>query len=278
VLPMPICSYNRWHHETGSRVQMSLLPRTTLETWLFRLFLKIAMPKDKRQIQSQTLIYSPLNLTAIFRICWHLCNVGYPAHWMSGVLSELLSGKITTAAWPPKSEPLAIPEVKAAMPEVEQTLYPFVAELTTLASMWHPCLPFGTFSPNIPVANKIRKYSISINDVPDYAGNIQNFILVFFDNTLPAAGQYNLRPFVLSDELADRSTKARTLHTKGLHIVSPCTWARSAKVATFWLREDVFEPIVRPATPWLVAIWRMDNWQIYSAPQRLNGDDEDCKT
>ncbi|KAK5129040.1 hypothetical protein LTR85_000373 [Meristemomyces frigidus] len=116
--PMPMCSYNRWHHQDVSTDPANLMSRGMLETWLYRIFLKIAIPKDKRQIESQVLIYSPLNLTVFFRLCWHLHNVGYPAHWMSGVLTEVLSGKIATRARPPRSEPLSIREVKTAMPVV----------------------------------------------------------------------------------------------------------------------------------------------------------------
>lgn len=110
------------------------MPRPTVETWLHRLFFKLCIPKE-RQIVNMELIFSPLNLTAFVRLCIHLHSIGYPAHWIGGVLEDILSRHITTKAWPPRSDPLKIREVKNEMPPLKQSTAPFVAELSTLVSM-----------------------------------------------------------------------------------------------------------------------------------------------
>ena len=93
-----MCVYNRWYHQAVSREYKNLMPKAKLQTWLYRLFLKTALPVDKYMITDWELIYSPLNLTYFFRLCAHLHSIGYPAHWLSEVVSNLLSGTITTTA------------------------------------------------------------------------------------------------------------------------------------------------------------------------------------
>ena len=115
------------------------MPREKLETWLYRLFLKLAIPAH-RESQSFVLIYSPLNLTVFYRLLLHLSSVGYPAHWLSGVLDDLINGRINTTARPPRSDPMKIKETRARMPSLSQSVQPFVAELSTLASIWQSAL------------------------------------------------------------------------------------------------------------------------------------------
>ena len=141
-----LLGYCYWHYLDLPSTFADLIPREKLETWLYRLLLKLAIPAS-REIQSFVLIYSPLNFTVFYRLLLHLNNVGYPAHWLSRVLDNLLEGKITTTARPPRSDPMKIKETKAAMPTLTQSVQPFVAELSTLASMWQPALPFGVLSP-----------------------------------------------------------------------------------------------------------------------------------
>lgn len=143
------------------------MPRERLETWLYRLFLKLTIPAHKPAIQSWVLINSPLNLTVFYRLLLHLSNIGYPAHWLSGVLDNLLSGRITTTARAPRSDSLKIKETKASKPRLSQSIKPFVAELSTLASIWQSALPFGVLSTAIPRAQEIRKYSIIFPEVFD---------------------------------------------------------------------------------------------------------------
>ena len=118
------------------------MSRVDLETWLYRLFLKLSIPNE-RAIRIMTLIYSPLNLTVFVRLCDHLHKIGYPAHWLSGVVGNIMSGEVRTKARPPRSDPLQIKEIKVDMPRLAQSTRPFVAELTTLLGIWSPVPSFG---------------------------------------------------------------------------------------------------------------------------------------
>lgn len=243
------------------------MPREKLETWLYRLLLKLVIPVY-RQSESYVLIYSPLNLTIFYRLLLHLSNVGYPAHWLAGVVDNLLEGKITTTARPPRSDPMKIKETKAVMPALTQSVKPFVAELSTLASMWQPVLPFGFLSTHVPRRQDIRRYRLSFTNVSGEVDNVATFVLAFF-NTLMLPTQPSFRPLLLDDEQGQKDPQASALRKEGLHIVTTWEWSRSSKTATFWLRRDVMEGMLR-AQRWGVMIWRTDNWTHQSGAHRLD--------
>lgn len=59
--------------------------------------------------------------------------MGYPAHWFSTLLSNLLSGKITTSARPP-------PIYKATTTQISTK--PFLPDLEFAVAVYQPILPF----------------------------------------------------------------------------------------------------------------------------------------
>lgn len=193
------------------------MPRERLENWLYRLFLKLAIPAHKHLIQSYVLIYSPLNLSVFYRLLLHLSNVGYPAHWLSGVLDNLLKGRINTTARAPRSDPMKIKETKASMPSLSQSVKPFVAELSTLASIWQSALPFGVLSTKIPRTQEVRKYCINLTGVLENVDNVAVFVLAFYQ-VLMLPLQPSFRTLLLDDEEGQKDPQVSTLREKGLHI------------------------------------------------------------
>lgn len=185
---LPTCCYDVWQHHQNKFKELQGLMLRDRQDWLKRLFLKIALPKDKRDIESWVMIYSPINFTIFLRLLVHLHNVGYPSHWLSATWAEILSGTITTSARAPKTEPLSIKEGNATMPAFQQSTVPFVAELTTLTALWQPVLPFTVPTPKLPVVQDVHKYSIRFQSVPDRAANVPTFILAFYNRNMPAVG------------------------------------------------------------------------------------------
>lgn len=265
-----LANYVKWrHHPTSTSSFSNLLPRRRFETWLYRLFLKMTIPIG-RKMRDFALIYSPLNLTAFLRLCGHLHRVGYPAHWISGVLDELVSGTIRTTARPPRTDPLEIEEAEGTMPMMKQSTKPFVSELTTLLSLWQLALPFGVVSKNVPEASKVHKYELDFPKCDDFMGETPSFLLVLFHlKILPEEASGNLRPILLSDEVADSSPWASEARETGIHVISTWTWKRSTKTATFWLREDIFSQL--RGEDWGMSIWRTDAWLLHSGPRSLRG-------
>lgn len=269
---MPSSRYNEWHHVEVRKDLSSLMPRARLENWLERLFLKIAIPIHKDDIESNTLIYSPLNLTVFFRILLHLHHAGYPAHWLSGVWSEILSGKLTTSARAPRSEPLSLKESRKAFPVLEQSTAPFVAELTTFTALWQPALPFAIPVSNLPLIHQVHQYSVRFRKVSDRAGTIPQFILAFYDKSIKEYG-FDLRKHLLDDELGlpRKSSAARRINESRLHIVTTWKYDRSSRTATFWFRSDLMEELAStPSDDQLrLAIWRTDNYKRQSSSRRV---------
>lgn len=214
-----LLAYHFWHRLNQPKNTTDLIPRERLETWLYRLLLKLATPSHKQAIQSYVLIYSPLKLTIFCRLLSHLGNVGYSAHWLSGVLDNLLEGKITTTARPPRLTPMKIKETKASMPVLTQSVELFVAELSTLASMWQPALPFGVLSTKIPRRQDVRKYRIKFTNVSAEVDNVAFFVLAFF-NTLMLPTQSSFRTLLLDDETGQKDSQVSTLRKEGSHIVT----------------------------------------------------------
>jgi hypothetical protein len=164
----------------------------------------------------------------------------------------LLEGKFQTAARAPRSEPLKLKETRAEMSVIEQSVRPFVTELSTLTSMWLPALPFGLMTAAVPPTGTIHKYSVTFEEMSGVVGNTPVFVLRFFDGALVKAPPATpIRPFLLDDE-------------SGFHIVSTWEWRRDLNTATFWLRSDVIESM-KPNT-WHVSIFRTDNWRTPSKP------------
>lgn len=260
TMPMPMCAYNRWYHQAVSREYKNLMPKAKLQTWLYRLFLKTALPVDKYMITDWELIYSPLNLTYFFRLCAHLHSIGYPAHWLSEVVSNLLSGTITTTARPPRSEPLEPREIDAARKPLAQSVAPFTAELSTLAAMWQLLLPFGMLSRHIAPVESLRKYTIAFAKVSQEVDAYPLFILVFHKGTaIPVSHELNMRGILLSDEDGSEEHDHREFRERRVNILSTWTWHRDSRTAMFWLREDEMRRMKEEG--WQVCIFRSDNWK-----------------
>ncbi|SMY21890.1 unnamed protein product [Zymoseptoria tritici ST99CH_1A5] len=256
---MPMCAYLRWHHQEFSTEYKDLMPRSQLETWIYRLFLKLVLPVAKEDTVSNTLIYCPLNLTVIFRILAHLQAIGYPAHWLSDILSSILSGSITTIARPPRSEPLKPKEIDTVFPTRKQTLAPFMAEFSTLASMWQQ-YPLGATSNFVPL-DKIKQYTVKFPKTNFSVRTWPGFILVFHKKTLSERIASNLRQYLLNDEVGFKNNKtAWILREKEIHVLSTWEWNRKETTAKFWLRSDVVEGMKRDGD-WCVTVWRTDNWR-----------------
>lgn len=268
--PLVMTEYLRWSRTKTSTDLVALMSRPDLELRLHRLFFKLAIPKE-RQARDFLLIWSPLNLTAFVRVCIHLHGIGYPAHWISDVVSDILSGKLTSKSRPPRSEPLKIREVKeeSSNKTIEQSTAPFVAELSTLVSLWQQAgtLRFGILSCTVPDVTLVHKYSVTFDDVPDIVAETPSFVLLLFDTDLLPPQSTTIRPYLLDDERGDRSPRARAIRERGLHVLSTWGWHRPSKTATFWLRKDVFERL--EDKKWAISIWRTDNWISQSPPQRM---------
>ncbi|KAL1633607.1 hypothetical protein SLS56_002755 [Neofusicoccum ribis] len=175
-----------------------------------------------------TIVHSPLNMSIFFRLLNHLREVGYPAHWLSDILSPLLTNTLETGARPPRTVPLALEETQQMFtnPPQPMSITPFITELTTLASIWLPALNFGLLSGHaaIPPQTGIRKYGMVFGTVE--TRNVYNcaHALVFVDREISFHSDVPMKRWrlreILSDDERDRRKRQplddRT-HREGLH-------------------------------------------------------------
>jgi hypothetical protein len=237
-----------------------LLDRARLEKWLYTLTFKITIPYTRLPWDWRSLIYSPLNVTIIFRLLIHLYDLGYPAHWLGSFLSSVLAGEVMTSARPPRSCPLSTAELKASRPFKKMSLSPFVAEMRTQATIWMRLMPFGFVAPDLPNIDNIYRYTIKFEDVMPFGRCVPHFILVFAKADFIMG---SLREVLLDDETGDSSSQARQLRHEGLVVISTYEWSgmadNTAQGASFWLAQDVMDEMVSDGN-WFSVLYRNDTW------------------
>ncbi|KAL8948848.1 MAG: hypothetical protein Q9183_007652, partial [Haloplaca sp. 2 TL-2023] len=161
-VPLSLASYLHWTCPSRDPLPFDeLLPHAKVTTWLFSIFFKIATPADRsRQVWEET-IYPPLNFTIFFRILIRLHQFGYPAHWLSEALVQILEGEVSTSARSPETSPLSIVEAQRTNPIERLKTAPFVMEMATLTAMFLAMLPFAVMTNVLPDVGQIYEYSIA---------------------------------------------------------------------------------------------------------------------
>ncbi|KEQ71506.1 hypothetical protein M436DRAFT_74564 [Aureobasidium namibiae CBS 147.97] len=245
--------YMHWSN-LGTKIEFDkLMDRPSLTTWIHALLLKAAIPAE-RMVPDTLLVMSPFNLTVMFRVLLHLKGVGYPIHWLSEILTNIITSPLETRATHVSSVPVTVADAKRMLdksrPLQKISLKPFMADLTTLTSIWQPALGFGLFKGHelLPKPKDIKKYSIDFEYVRFENAFEKTFVLVFMDANL--LGHRDVRDSIpLLVELRER----------GLHVVTTWDFDTEAKQATFWMRH----------AGWYVGIWRTDSWNVAAHPVPL---------
>ena len=138
------------------------------------------------------------------------------------------------------------------------SIKPFIAELTTLTTMWLPTLDFGLLkgSEFLPKPQSIHKYSVTFENVNFDMGFESAFIIVFIDmDVAVSARSYPVIPLRLlllnkEDELRDALRRPRDVREKGLHLVTTWKFETETKTARFWMREDVMKDVMDRKHGW----------------------------
>ncbi|KAM3512042.1 hypothetical protein MY11210_004302 [Beauveria gryllotalpidicola] len=248
------------------RAQMSyqqLLPRAAFEKWIHGHFLKICLPYP-RPIFSGSPVYAPLNLSTVIHLMISMFEVGYPAHWLLRVFSQLCSGVITTTARPPTYRVTDAPAADAVHQPKEFSVQPWVSEFTTMLSIWCGLIPFGMDSLGgalVPLTD-INQYSI---DFPPFAAEherLPHFILLFWNTKLgytlkPPASLYSMLSG--NGDYATTHASPKDLLDKTIVCVTAFQYIMESRTAVFSMRADKMEEM--KAGEWRAFIWRTDAWQ-----------------
>ncbi|THZ64282.1 hypothetical protein D6C86_02622 [Aureobasidium pullulans] len=236
-----------------------LISREANEKYFQAHLLKICLPYPRSIHVTNTGVRSPLNITVLFRLIGQFHKIGYPAHWLSEVLGNLLEGTIMTNARAPRKEVLTIKEAQKTYPSTSMCIKPWIAELSTLVSIWKDVLPFGLLFSNdlIPNLNAVRQYTIKFPAPNGYSLEKSVFALVFL-NSAQGPPPTNLRATLLDDEQGDRSESAKKIRESGIHVLSTFKWTQETRTVSFWLRSDVVETMKQD--DWNAYLWRLDSW------------------
>jgi hypothetical protein len=89
--------YMHWSNLSTKIEFDRLMDRPTLTTWIHALPLKIAMPAQRR-VPDTLLVMSPFKLAVLFRVLLHLKRVEYPMHWLSEILTNIITNPLETRA------------------------------------------------------------------------------------------------------------------------------------------------------------------------------------
>lgn len=270
----PLGEYFEWRRTTTSPLDFSFLfPRPALQKWLFTMFFKIVLPVNRASQPWDTLIYCPLNLTIFFRTLIHLHTAGYPSHWISEVLVQILENRVTTSARPPQNSPLDIKDAQRRNPMKKLSTAPFVTEIKTLSTIFQPILPFSLITDALPAPTSIFSYTMSIEPMPCGATDLPVNILLFFheERVKAALGEDFLLNTpglrrVLHPEFEGQSgDKYRSLQQGGLKMMTTFAWDAEKGEATFWMDRDGMDEMQR-SKEWRVGMWRTDTWDNISWP------------
>ena len=182
------------------------------------------------------------------------------------MLSALCAGSITTSARPPRSEPLKISETKTARPALKRSTAPSKEEIQVLAAIFQPRLGFDLVGTELPKLSTIHRYQTTFDDIRDdffKDGRSCAYALVLLNAMQFArSGFENLRKFLIDDETAEKSPKARELRETGLHVFSTWEWDgdEKAKTATYQATQLLMES--KRCDRWTMIIYRTDKWTL----------------
>lgn len=199
-----------------------LASRPELTTWLMRMLLCILIPGIMDDPKGTASVRCPNNLVAFIELLIHLHFVGFPSHWLSDFLREVLNNKVETDLAPYLGT-LPIPVTEATRRVARRKIYlsPWLVEFETILAMSYEAIPFPlstpedfstTFSDIGLFETTIKSESFNpMTSLPRWNPYTPVISLMFFK-----PGEYD-RPAQLISRMADIlegkiDTTKRTLH------------------------------------------------------------------
>ena len=146
------------------------------------------------------------------------------------------------------------------------TTAPYMAEMSTLTAIHQPLLPFALVGSELPKLRTLCEYTVQFEAVKcDMSSDTsrREFILCFFKMPLMDEainlGQLNCRHYIrdllVSSEFNDK-------YPGPLVMLTAWKWNSASQAATFWLRGDVLDEMLRDSGQWGCGIYRTDSWPV----------------
>lgn len=280
--PMAYYTYYTWSGPNAHSYP-DLLPRKAFTKWFYGLFFRWALPFNQNPRIVAEIILSPLNLTILFRLIPHLCTLGYPAHWLSEILTNIITNNVITTARPPRTKPMRPADVKRKYAEKKLCTAPFAHEMATLAALFQPLLPFAVLSPLVPSLGSVYKYTFHLPSYITTQGQSSSLALVFIDHSLlPPLGKSGFMAFKTNLRLildpswgdeVDGTVKGGhwdTMRERGLRVWSTLKWDAERREASAWMDEGFVEGV--GGMEWACGLYRTDVWMpVFEKPAVVSG-------
>ena len=239
--------------------------RPSVDSWLHRLLLACVLP-PLRDASGRLRESCPLSLSTVFRAVERLKLRGCPAHWLIDFLNSILAGRLRTAAVPPASSPLTLPESDPCLgrASVIVDLAFCKLEASTLAAVWDARLQLPLSGG--AVAAHIRKHTVPLKPswIPmDRTGLViaaPVVGLVIADPSFPPVDAMLRRleqPFASGGHAREL---IRQSPPGSCHLLSVVHWNDVAHEATFYMPAQELASITASGSKWVAILVRTDSW------------------
>ncbi|KAF9650795.1 hypothetical protein BDM02DRAFT_3127458 [Thelephora ganbajun] len=148
-----------------------LATRGELIRWLDRQLVNTLSPGKPHQ--GMVRVRSPNNMVAFVNLLVRLCDLGFPAHWISDYVQSMLMDKVVTRAVPARELPIPVSDIHSSQQGADRKLGlgPWIAELEAVLASVRKGLPFFVSLPaddGIVVASELE-------DVGKFEAKIRSF-------------------------------------------------------------------------------------------------------
>ncbi|KAF5371689.1 hypothetical protein D9758_003390 [Tetrapyrgos nigripes] len=241
-----------------------LTSRAELTHWLTRILLNTIAPGDAQRDRWRVRL--PNNLTTFLNILLHLHNIGYPGHYLSHFLSDVVTDSLYSTAVPYVGQaPIPLREHDRSVPKRKLHLHPWMLDFELMISSAYEMLPFPLLLPNDSQKSEDDFHVASMDEMGCYEANMTQWALSYntpflFNNdpTLslvfrqPGAPEANILAKKMNEVVEGKLTKKGQIYVQT--IVEQCDM-RSGKVV--WkMRKSRFEKMKREG--WTVEPIRND--------------------
>ncbi|KAJ7218678.1 hypothetical protein GGX14DRAFT_437608 [Mycena pura] len=145
------------------RPNPELATREVLKTWLIRVFLCTLINGKKNSLGK---IITPSTIVTFIHLLIHLHKVGYPGHWLSDFLQNLMSNNLVTDILPyTDALPISLRhDWKKGRPDARLQLEPWIPEMEAIVARILPALPFALTLPKaLPAPEDIGLFTAMIH-------------------------------------------------------------------------------------------------------------------
>ncbi|EGG14527.1 hypothetical protein DFA_12303 [Cavenderia fasciculata] len=244
-----------------------LVGRDELVAWLSRLFISIVTPSA---MEPRTVpINSPDNIAMFFKFLGRLLRVGYPPHWISGMVQLLLTGSLTTVEPTRKKRIMPVPPPRSTPTLKKLSIKPWIIDIRTQAALWMDKYQIRLLDATIPSAADIKRYDIKFGHFTDYVmGPRSNSGSIYAPVIMLAIEYPNQLSIPLhrfnSGSIADDNLRFQLLDPARNQITIITTILCDKQKVSFWMSESDYNNLVSLKAT--IKLSRCDIWKSFTEP------------